>query len=165
MADERFSATVTENANREVHANGSTSVPTQTVLTMEVGELLCLGDISTVVLECDEDMEVSGTSNCEIFVFESGGSEGEELYRLGMVLDRVGVEENTSICVAAGWEEPTPLFSLHPSNCLDVWVLHKAKEIQQCVGIVCDGFENQFIVLLEAIEAGKKHSASPGELA
>lgn len=59
-----------------------------------------------------------------------------------------------------------PLNSLHPRSNIKVsyWVLDKAKEIKQCVGILCDDFEDQFIALLAAIEAGQILSGSPSEI-
>ncbi|KAG6657749.1 hypothetical protein CIPAW_04G112700 [Carya illinoinensis] len=64
------------------------------------------------------------------------------------------------------WEEPTPLISqLQSSNSqVSNWVLDKAKEIQHGVVILCNGFEDQSIALLAALEAGQTHSSSPGEI-
>lgn len=37
------------------------------------------------------------------------------------------------------------------------WVLTKVKKIQQCGGISCDGFEDQFVALPTTIEARHFH--------
>ena len=59
---------------------------------------------------------------------------------------------------AESTEDVVLLISLPPiSNIADSssnWVLDKVNEIQQCVQITCEGFEDQFIALLTAIEAG-----------
>lgn len=34
------------------------------------------------------------------------------------------------------------------------WVFHMVKDIQKCVGMECEGFEEQFMALLTTIEAG-----------
>lgn len=68
--------------------------------------------------------------------------------RLGEVLpNSLGSDEEN-------WETTTLLNSLHPSSKLRVsdWVLDKAREIQHYVGILCDGFEDQFIALLATVE-------------
>lgn len=57
-----------------------------------------------------------------------------------------------------GEEEPIPLNSFHP-NVLD-WVIQKAMEIKHCIGITCEGFATEFMVLLTAIEAGIAQSKS-----
>ncbi|KAG6652954.1 hypothetical protein CIPAW_05G041700 [Carya illinoinensis] len=54
---------------------------------------------------------------------------------------------------------PVPLSSFNPElewpcNSSD-WVLRKVEEIRDCVGISCEGFEEQFRALLIAIEAGQ----------
>lgn len=75
------------------------------------------------------------------------------------------VVPNKSLVVYGGarlgdqWARPAPLFSIHP-NCdytsqASNWVICKAKEMQNCMGIKCDGYEYQFIALLAAIEAGQ----------
>lgn len=38
------------------------------------------------------------------------------------------------------------------------WVIQKVKGIQECVGIYCDGFKEQFRALLIAIEEGRFQS-------
>lgn len=64
-----------------------------------------------------------------------------------------------------GYEDPIPLFSLHPSKNSCIQALDSARKKRfKIVGILCDGFEDQFIALLAAIEVGKSHLASPGEL-
>lgn len=49
-------------------------------------------------------------------------------------------------------EEPTPLNSFHP-RMLD-WVIQKALEIKHYAGVTWEGFEDEFLVLLTAVEAG-----------
>lgn len=53
---------------------------------------------------------------------------------------------------------PMPLRMLPPQiaskEILD-WVLKKVEEIQVCMGLSCEGYEEQFKALLEAIEAGR----------
>lgn len=77
---------------------------------------------------------------------------------LGLVSDRVGVVQVSPLVSEDVCWEPTPLFSLHTSKNSSIqisyWVLHKAKEVQHCMGILCDGFEDQVIALLAAIKAG-----------
>lgn len=43
------------------------------------------------------------------------------------------------------------------------WVLNKAREVQWCIGLSCEGFEDQFIALLTAIEIGQPPSCSVPE--
>lgn len=76
-----------------------------------------------------------------------------------VVYDTVKMEEQ--------WDQPTPLFLLHP-NCdcssqVSDWVIFKAKEMQTCIGIRCDGFEDQYITLFASIEVEENQaSSSPG---
>lgn len=50
---------------------------------------------------------------------------------------------------------PIPLNCRLPSQSgVSNWVLHKVKEIQYCVGMECEGFEEQFMALLTTIEVG-----------
>lgn len=53
-------------------------------------------------------------------------------------------------------EEPTPLNSFHLK--VSDWVIRKAIEINYCVGMTCEGFEDEFLALLTAIEAGGAQS-------
>lgn len=51
----------------------------------------------------------------------------------------------------------TPLRTLLPQSPTRIasdWVLKKVEELQACVGLSCDGFEEQYKALLVAIEAG-----------
>ncbi|KAF5469324.1 hypothetical protein F2P56_013408 [Juglans regia] len=50
---------------------------------------------------------------------------------------------------------PIPLNYCFPNQASD-WVLHKVKEIQHFVGISCEGYEEQFIALLTAMEVGNQ---------
>lgn len=71
------------------------------------------------------------------------------MHRLSLATNRLGVDENSAICEFAGCEDPIPLLALHPSKNNSIqasdWVLHMAKEIQHFVGILYDGFVDQFI--------------------
>lgn len=51
---------------------------------------------------------------------------------------------------------PTPLcvFPSNPAPNSTDWVLKEVAELQECVGISCVGFEEQFNALLVAIKAG-----------
>lgn len=46
------------------------------------------------------------------------------------------------------------LFSFTHISTLSDWVIQKAMEINHCVGITCEGFEDEFMVLLIVIGAG-----------
>lgn len=92
---------------------------------------------------------------------------GVSWHGLGLFSNRVGVEQASPLlCEDACWVEPNPMLSLHPRKISQAsdGELHKAKEIQNCVGIFCDSFKEQFTALLSAIEAGKTVSVSPEEL-
>lgn len=77
------------------------------------------------------------------------------------------VRNQISLIPNNGDGDPTPLNCQFPGQSSD-WVLHKAKEIQQLVGLNCDGFEEQFLPLLTAIEVaqaqGKKSVSKKQEL-
>lgn len=55
--------------------------------------------------------------------------------------------------------KPTPLNSFHPR--VSDWIIKKAIEIKHYVGITYEGFEEEFLVLLIAIEAGSVQSSNP----
>lgn len=70
---------------------------------------------------------------------------------VGFVLGNENLEEQMDFRV----RDPTPLnfLFLDQTNVLD-WVFHMVKDIQQVVGLNCEGYEEKFLMLLTAIEAG-----------
>lgn len=95
------------------------------------GWLSSMETIQTLVLDCEEALEVLGTPNREM-VFDSCGFEVELLNRLCLASKRVSEEVHTAVGKVAEWENPTLLVSLLRStnNIIQVldWVIHKAKE-------------------------------------
>lgn len=94
-------------------------------------------------------------------VYNFDGAVGE--YRQGPRSDLENVSQMSfTDSEEETWDEVLPLNSIHPSRNNNIhvleWVLHKAKEIQHCVGTICDGFEDRSIALLTAIEAGQTNS-------
>lgn len=56
----------------------------------------------------------------------------------------------------ADWsnDDQIPISALPPSCVVSDWILKKVEEIHACVGISCNGFEEQFNALLKTIESG-----------
>lgn len=58
------------------------------------------------------------------------------------------------VCDATTWDYG----DRHASN----WALNEAREVQWCVGLSCEGFEDQFIALLECTLAKGRERGLPG---
>lgn len=82
------------------------------------------------------------------------------------------VEEEMGVPLKSQWTprdeidmvgELVPLICLLPGQySVSNWVLHKVKEIQHCVGLECEGFEEQFMALLTDIEDGHTQQKKSG---
>lgn len=83
-----------DNTSRGVVVDGNTSAPSQTMLMELKGGLSSLETIPTLTLDCEEALEVLGSPNREV-VFDSSGSKGEHLRRLGLALERMSEEVHT----------------------------------------------------------------------
>lgn len=76
---------------------------------------------------------------------------------------RIGSQAGTVLVLCEGdCFDGAPLCTFLPSpnssNFASEWVLKKVEKIQACLGITCDGFEEQLKTLLLAIEYG--HSSA-----
>lgn len=129
-----------------------------------------------ILLEFDLLLQMRADGDGELCCKNREGLEqGEVLMSQGMVfrggLEEIRCLEEFQITVANGvclecqdhqWREgfdPVPLHSLPPNADLDLkfssWFIKKVKEIEECVGNSCEGFEEQFQALLIAIESNR----------
>lgn len=104
------------------------------------------------------DSEMGDSASEDLFL-----SDEENSQRLIQVsnnsMDEVGLEELQEFQI----QNPFPLSCLFPdqSNASD-WVFKTVKDIQEIVGLKCEGYEEQFMALLTAIEAGHQQQKKIG---
>lgn len=105
-----------------------------------VAEIQLPNDFESMTAAKDDGEDMEGS----LVLFESNS--GGEIQQLPKMV--AGERENTgrgkSIVEV---EEPIPLNSFHPI--VSDWVIQKALEIKHCIGVTCDGFEDEFMALLK----------------
>lgn len=89
---------------------------------MVLKELERLDDAPFEVSDGDLVLEGSRILNLARVVFKNGETEGRYKHRVGITFDRLGVDENLSVCEDADCfrEIPTPLTYVHPYSKIQV---------------------------------------------
>lgn len=100
-------------------------------------------------------MGTEDSASEDLFLLDEENQGGE----VGFVLEEEILEEQLEFIT----QNPTPLncLFLDQSSALD-WVFNIVKDIQDLVGLKCEGYEEQFMALLTAIEAGHQQKKKAG---
>ena len=107
----------------------------------EVPEVVEMNSLAMVTKEVTADQElIEGEGNLVLFEPCDSVLEGEE-----------DVEA-----------DPTPISVVTPTRSSD-WILKKIEDLQNCLGISCAGYEEQFKALIIAIEAGQNGAGTKRE--